>query len=325
VPDLIKPMLAVPGALPDPAHEADWAFELKWDGVRAVVYADLADAAIAAFSRNDRDITVSYPELESLRALLGGVDAVLDGELVAFDPITGRPSFGTLQNRMHIADRAAAQRLRARIPVTYVVFDLLRLQGQSLLRLPYTDRRALLEQLGLDGESVQTGPSFRGSAADIWAASREQQLEGVVAKQLDSPYDPGRRSPNWRKVKHFLDQEVVIGGWRPGAGRRAGRIGSLMMGIPEGTGLRYVGHVGTGFTDSHLEILGQLFAGLERASSPFVTPLPNAIARDAHWVEPSIVGEVSFGEWTTDGVLRHPSWRGLRPDKSPGDVQPPTS
>src|ERR1700712_3327705 len=119
-------MLAVPGALPDPAHEADWAFELKWDGVRAVVYADPLDAAISAFSRNDRDITVSYPELESLGDLLAGVDAVLDGELVAFDPATGRPSFGTLQSRMHIADRSAAQRLRARIPVTYVVFDLLR-------------------------------------------------------------------------------------------------------------------------------------------------------------------------------------------------------
>jgi bifunctional non-homologous end joining protein LigD len=315
-------MLATPGALPDPAHEAEWGLEMKWDGVRAIVYAE--DGQLAAFSRNDRDVTVSYPEVAAVGPALGGIDAVLDGELVAFDPATGRPSFGTLQNRMHVAERATAARLAARIPVTYVVFDVLRLQGQSTLKLAYRDRRALLEQLELGGEHLQTTPVFPGAetpAADVWRASTEQGMEGVIAKRLDSPYEPGRRSPYWRKVKHFLDQEIVVGGWRPGAGRRDGRIGSLLMGVPDGATLRYVGSVGTGFTEAQLDALGRLFAPHARASSPFAARLPNAIEADAHWLEPTFVGEVAFGEWTHDGVLRHPAWRGLRPDKSPSDVQ----
>jgi bifunctional non-homologous end joining protein LigD len=317
----IKPMLAVPGPLPEVAQEAQWAFEMKWDGVRAVVYAESGE--VTALSRNDRDITASYPELASVRAALGQIDAVLDGELVAFDPASGRPSFGTLQNRMHVADRATASRLAAQIPVTYVVFDVLRLQGESTIRLPYRSRRELLENLEIDGGSVQTTPVFYGHdtpARDVWQASTEQGMEGIVAKVVDSPYDPGRRSPNWRKVKHFRDQEVVIGGWRPGAGRRDGRIGSLMLGIPEPGGLRYIGQVGTGFTDNQLDALGRLFGGLARPSSPFVGGVPNAVAAGAHWVAPTLVGEVAFGEWTADGVLRHPSWRGLRPDKAPEDV-----
>jgi bifunctional non-homologous end joining protein LigD len=290
--------------------------------VRAVVYAD--GGAIVALSRNDRDITVSYPEVASLAPVLAGLEAVVDGELVAFDPATGRPSFGTLQNRMHVADPAIAVRLSARIPVTYVAFDLLRLQGKSLLRLPYRDRRELLEQLDIKGESAQTAPAFFGAetpAADVWRASQDQGMEGVLAKRVDSPYEAGRRSPYWRKVKHFLDQEVVVGGWRPGTGRRGGHIGSLMMGIPEGTGLRYIGQVGTGFTDSQLDALKRLFAGHSRPTSPFVDALPRAVTADASWLEPTFVGEVRFGEWTSDGLLRHPSWRGLRPDKSPADVQ----
>jgi bifunctional non-homologous end joining protein LigD len=319
--ELIRPMLATAGQLPDVAHEAQWAFEMKWAGVRAVVYAE--DGAVTAMSRNDRDVTVSYPEVLSLRDALGPIDAVLDGELVAFDPITGRPSFGTLQSRMHIADAATASRLAARVPVTYVIFDLLRLQGRSLVRLPYRDRRELLEQLEIGGGPNQTVPAFFGTdtpAADVWQASTDQGMEGVVCKRVDSFYEAGRRSPAWIKVKHFRDQEVVIGGWRPGAGRRSGRIGSLMMGIPEAAGLRYVGQVGTGFSESQLDALGRMFAPLERASSPFAGVLAKAVAGDAHWLEPTTVGEVAFSEWTTDGVLRHPSWRGLRPDKDPADV-----
>jgi bifunctional non-homologous end joining protein LigD len=320
-------MLAVPGTLPDAAQDPQWAFEMKWDGVRAVVYAESGGAAgsadVTVMSRNDRDVTVSYPEVPSVRDSLGAIDAVLDGELVAFDPVTGRPSFATLQNRMHVADQATAARLATRIPITYVVFDVLRLQGESLLRLPYRDRRELLEQLEIGGGSCQTVPVFYGeqtAGADVWRASTEQGMEGVVCKRIDAPYEAGRRSPYWRKVKHFLDQEVVIGGWRPGSGRRAGRIGSLMMGIPDTGGLRYIGQVGTGFTESQLDALGSLFARLERPSTPFLGRLPNAVTADAHWLEPTIVGEVAFGEWTGDGILRHPSWRGLRPDKAPKDV-----
>jgi bifunctional non-homologous end joining protein LigD len=225
-----------------------------------------------------------------------------------------------LQHRMHVADREAAVRLAVGIPVTYVVFDLLRLSGHSLLRLPYHDRRELLEHLELAGPALQVAPAFHGSGREVWQASLEQGMEGVIAKRRDSIYEPGRRSAAWIKIKHVRDQEVVIGGWRPGAGRRSGQIGSLMMGVPVGGGLRYVGQVGTGFSDAALTALGRTLAGLTRLSSPFDAVLPNAVASGAHWVSPTLVGEVAYSEWTSDSVLRHPSWRGLRPDKSAADV-----
>lgn len=310
-------MLAVPGPLPTREQEPAWAFEMKWDGVRAIVYAE--DGEVTALSRNDNDITISYPELSELRGALSGLDAVLDGELVAFDA-SGRPSFGTLQQRMHVADSAAAHRLAGQTPVVYVVFDLLRLQGRSLLHEPYASRRELLEHLELQGGSFQTAPVFYDHAEDVWQASLVQGMEGVLAKRRDSTYEPGRRSQSWRKVKHIQDQEVVIGGWRPGAGRREAMIGSLMLGLPEADGLRYAGQVGTGFTDAMLVDLARQLAPLARESSPFATGLPTVVRRDAHWVEPQLVGEVAFAEWTSDGVLRQASWRGLRSDKVPADI-----
>ena len=311
-------MLAVPGELPPPPRTA-WAYEMKWDGVRAVVYVDGGRARV--MSRNDRDITVSYPELRELGAALGTTQVVLDGELVAFDS-HGRPSFSTLQQRMHIGDAAAARRLAASVPVVYVIFDLLHLDGRSLLREPYDSRRELLEALGLAGPSWQVSPAFSAPAADVLRASHEQGMEGVIAKRRDSRYEPGKRAPAWRKIKHVRTQEVVLGGWRPGNGRRAGKIGSLMLGLPEGGKLRYIGQVGTGFTDALLADLGARLARLERKSSPFAAELPSAVRRDARWVTPKLVGEVAFTEWTPDGLLRHPSWRGLRADKSPRDVHP---
>jgi bifunctional non-homologous end joining protein LigD len=319
LPELIKPMLAVPGELPTPAEDDDWVYEMKWDGVRAVVYIDGGRAR--ATSRNDIDITVSYPELRALGAALGTTQVVFDGELVAFDA-HGRPSFSRLQQRMHVADAAAARRLSAKVPVGYVVFDLLHLDGRSLLREPYDTRRELLDGLELGGDSWQVSPVFSGPGADVLAASGDQGMEGVVAKRRSSTYQPGRRTPNWRKIKHVRTQEVVIGGWRPGNGRRAGRIGSLMLGIPEDGSLRYVGQVGTGFTGALLDDLGARLGRLERKSAPFAGVLPSAVRRDAQWVTPKLVGEVAFTEWTGDGLLRHPSWRGLRPDKSPEEVRP---
>jgi bifunctional non-homologous end joining protein LigD len=154
----------------------------------------------------------------------------------------------------------------------------------------------------------------------VLEAAREQGLEGVVAKRRQSRYHPGRRSDEWLKVKHLQTQEVVIGGWKPGTGRREGMIGSLLLGLPGEQGLRYVGKVGTGFTEQALVDLGADLRGLEQQASPFSGTVPRADARDAHWVRPVVVGEVRFGEWTRDGRLRHPAWRGLRPDKAPQDV-----
>jgi bifunctional non-homologous end joining protein LigD len=203
------------------------------------------------------------------------------------------------------------------------VFDLLAWDGESLLALPYTERRARLDALGVSAERWVATPWFRGDVpgvgAGVQAASRENGLEGVVAKRLDSPYRPGGRGPDWRKVKNIRTQAVVVGGWRPGAGRRAGGVGSLLVGLRDDRGdLVFAGHVGTGFTAKALAELGR--AVTPRATSPFVGALPREVTRDAQWVEPRLVGEVVFTEWTRDGRLRHPSWRGLRDDVRPDDV-----
>ena len=316
-PAQIAPMLATLSELPDPSEDADWAYETKWDGVRAVVYID--GGRVRVLSRNDRDVSVSYPELRELGESLGSTAAVLDGEIVAFDE-GGAPSFARLQKRMHVSKAADARRLANSDPAVLVIFDLLHLDGRSTLTLPYTQRRELLEGLRLAGPSWQTPAYFRGGGAELLAASKELGLEGVVAKRLTSVYQPGKRSSDWRKVKNVRTQEVVIVGWTNGKGRRDGTIGALLMAIPDEGGLRYVGNVGTGFSDRLLADLHGSLVRAERRTSPLSEPLSTAESRDAHFVTPRLVGEVSFGEWTPDRRLRHPVWRGLRPDKNVADV-----
>jgi bifunctional non-homologous end joining protein LigD len=314
VPEDLPPMLAAAGELP-PDTDGRWGFEFKWDGVRALAH--VRDGELTLRARSGNDVTATYPELGRLPAALAGHDAVLDGEVVAFDA-AGRPDFGTLQGRIHRTGPEVA-RLSATAPVSYLVFDLLAWDGESLLALPYTARRERLDALGLSGERWVTTPWFRSGGAGVQAASRENGLEGVVAKRLDAPYRPGGRGPDWRKVKNIRTQAVVVGGWRPGAGRRAGGIGSLLLGVHDDRGdLVFAGHVGTGFTAKALTGLGR--AVTPRATSPFVGALPREVTRDAQWVEPTLVGEVVFTEWTREGRLRHPSWRGLRADLSPTDV-----
>jgi bifunctional non-homologous end joining protein LigD len=317
LPSELTPMLATLGALP--ADDDSWAFEMKWDGVRAL--ARVEGGHLALTSRSGKDMTVSYPELRGLGEQLGSTQALLDGEIVAFDA-KGRPDFARLQPRMHVSSGAAARRLAEHTPVVLLAFDLLHLDGRSLLDLPYTQRRELLVDLELDGPAWQTPPAFTGGGTQALDASRQHGLEGVVAKRLDSRYTPGRRSPDWVKVKNTRTQEVVIGGWRPGKGRRAGTIGSLLLGLPDEGGLRYVGQVGTGFTQETLADLHSRLSRLARKSSPFTPDVPRPEARDANWVTPRLVGEVAFGEWTESRRLRHPSWRGLRPDKGADEVAP---
>jgi bifunctional non-homologous end joining protein LigD len=315
LPEQLAPMLATLGPLP--ADDDGWAFEMKWDGVRALARIDRGRLTLT--SRNGRAVTVSYPELSGLAAQLDGRRVLLDGEIVSLDD-QGRPSFGRLQQRMHVASAAAARRLADEAPAVYLAFDALHLDGRSLLARPYTERRELLTGLELDGAGWQAPPAFTGSGPAAVRASQQQGLEGVVAKRLRSRYLPGRRSPDWVKVKNIRTQEVVIGGWSPGKGRRAGGIGALLLGLPDDGGLRYIGQVGTGFSQQVLDELSRRLARLARQSSPFHPDVPRADARDASWVTPRLVGEVAFTEWTADGRLRHPAWRGLRPDKAVAEV-----
>jgi len=235
----------------------------------------------------------------------------------------GRPRFQLLQTRIHALGADKVKRLAAEQPIVYMVFDVLYVDGTLLLDLPYVERRHRLEGLNLVTKETQNwalSPQFAGPGSDVLQASRTQGLEGIVAKRLDSPYVPGRRSPTWRKIKNLLAQEVVVGGFTPGQGNRQGRLGSLLLGIPSSDGLRYVGQVGTGFSGETLDDLAARLGPLRSDHSPFVTEVPPRYESVATWVEPSLVGEVGFSEWTNEGRLRQPSWRGLRSDKSPDEV-----
>ena len=301
-------MLARAGDVP--AGEG-WEFEVKWDGVRAIAYA--RPGRLRLESRNLNDVTDAYPEVRGLLRQLGMREAVLDGEIIAFDQ-SGKPSFERLQHRMHVTSAAAVRRHVKDTPVVYAIFDLLYVDGRSLLALPYCDRRERLEDLGLGGPAWRVPARNRGDGPALLQATARQGLEGVVAKRRDSRYDPGRRTNAWIKVKHTQRQELVIGGWLPGDGRRAERIGSLLAGYREPDGrLRYAGRVGTGFTDAVLDDLARRLAPLRRDSSPF-DPRPR-LPRNAVFVEPTLVAEVEFTQWTDDGVMRAPSFKGLRDDK----------
>ncbi len=305
-------MMASLGAAPD---GAGWAFEWKWDGVRAIVAA--IPGSVRATSRNGRDITAGYPELEVLAELVDR-PVLLDGELVSLDQ-HGRPNFGLLQSRMHVRHPSPA--LVRSAPVQFYIFDLLHLDG-PLLAKPYVQRRELLDQLHLTGGPVGTPANHTGIAASVLVDLAGQYgLEGVVAKRLDSRYEPGRRARTWIKTPLRQTQEVIIGGWRPGEGNRAGTIGALLLGVYDETGrLCYAGDVGTGFTDRMLQDLQAMLRSHARSTSPFDEVVPREHARGAHWTDPDLVGEVEYRQWTADGRLRHASWRGLRPDRSPREV-----
>jgi bifunctional non-homologous end joining protein LigD len=312
----LRPMLATTGVLP--SDDAGWAYEMKWDGLRALAF--VTGGAVRLVSRTGRDITHAYPELARPPDALADRQLVLDGEIVA---LTGGswPDFEALQQRMNIGSAAQARALSAQIPVSYLAFDVLWLDGRSLLEQQYARRRELLEGLGLQGSRWQVPPSFTGeSGADIQAVSRHQNLEGVMAKRLGSRYEPGRRSPAWRKIKNVSRQEFVVGGWMPGEGGRAGWIGSLLVGVYADGSLVYCGHVGTGFTQQTLRMLNDKLAPLRRDTSPFAGPVPAEDARYARWVEPVLVAEVAFAGWTKSGRLRGPSYKGLRTDKAAAEV-----
>ena len=312
-----SPMLATLGSSTDGSFddETEWAFEMKWDGVRAI--AEVRGGEVRLFSRNGVDISVSYPELDALVESVGG-DVVLDGEIVALDK-RGRPDFSLLQGRMHLRKKADVDKAAASIPAKFMVFDILEANGESLMRREYVDRREVLEQTVDANDVVQVPPAFDGNLAAAMESSAKLGLEGVMAKKRDGRYSPGVRSRTWLKLKHHRAQEVVIVGWRPGHGSRARRVGSLLMGVPDGEAIRYVGRVGTGFDERALDEMLPRLKKLARKTSA-VEDVPAADARDAVWVSPKLVGEVEFAEWTPTRRLRQPSWRGWRPDKEVADV-----
>jgi bifunctional non-homologous end joining protein LigD len=310
LPDRVDPMLATAGDLPT---GDGWSYEFKWDGVRALAYVD--GGRVRLLSRSGRDITVAYPEVRTVGLAIGSTSVLLDGEIVAMGS-EGRPSFAALQPRMHVSSASVARRLAASTPVTYLPFDLLYLDGRSLLDLPYDERRGLLEGLPLE-----IPPSFPENGQVVLDTARASGLEGVVAKKRSARYEPGRRSPCWVKVRVTTRQDVVIAGWKPGEGGRAGHLGSLLLGVHGEEGLEFAGHVGSGFTQATLKDLQKRLKPLERDNSPFATPVPREYARFAHWVEPQLVASVQFGEWTRDGRLRHPSYKGLRDDIDPSTVR----
>ncbi|MHA6694347.1 ATP-dependent DNA ligase [Homoserinimonas sp. A520] len=314
-PKAISPMLATLGTEASLGDEDGWAFEMKWDGIRAIAVVE--DGQVRYISRNGIDLTVSYPELAELADAIQS-DAVVDGEIVALDK-GGRPSFGLLQSRMKLTRKPDVDRARQATPVHFMVFDLLELDGEPLLSRSYDDRRAALEDAVNETDRIRVPPAFDGDSGAAMASSLGLGLEGVMAKKRDGRYRPGVRSQGWVKIKHHSTQEVVIAGWKPGNGRRSGTIGSLVLGIPDDAGLRYVGRVGTGFGDKELDDLLAKLTRLERKTTPLHN-VPAADARGVNWVTPSLVGEVEFAEWTHTDRLRQPSWRGLRPDKAPEDI-----
>jgi bifunctional non-homologous end joining protein LigD len=313
MPEHIVPMMAKLANLP--REEERFGFEIKWDGVRAIAY--MRPGRIHLESRNLLDITAQYPELRGLTGALGSHETVLDGEIVAFDS-EGRPSFERLQQRMHQTSESVIRRRMKSHPVTYVIFDLLYLDGHSLMEEPYTERRRRLEELELDGDHWQTPAYSPGNGKALLQATVEKGLEGLVAKRLDSRYEPGKRGGAWLKIKNKASQELVIGGWEPGEGRRRDRIGALLLGFYEEGQLRYAGKVGTGFTEKTLDDLARRLKPLERKTSPFsgLPPPP----RRAIFVEPELVAEIEFTEWTPERMLRHPSFKGLREDKEAEEV-----
>ncbi|MCW2131122.1 ATP-dependent DNA ligase [Arthrobacter sp. VKM Ac-2550] len=317
-PTFIKPMLATQGSAADITAEHQWAFEMKWDGIRAI--AVIEDRAVRLISRNGNDLTAGYPELADLPDRVHAETAVLDGEIVALNK-AGRPDFGLLQTRMKLTKKRDIDQAAARTPVHLMLFDLLQLDGKSLLPLEYCQRREILAQAvdaGGDGH-IQVPPDLDTSLQDAVDTSKELGLEGVMAKRVDSTYADGQRSRSWIKIKNQLTQEVVIVGWRPGKGSRERKIGSLLVAIPDGADLRYLGRVGSGLTERDLAAVGARLKKMARKTPP-LDDVPAADASDAHWVRPALVGEVQFSERTEAGKLRHPVWRGFRPDKKPSDV-----
>ena len=316
----LTPMAAT--LIEKPFDDDRWLFEVKWDGIRAL--AVCIDEETVLLSRNRRDITATYPELARFHDRVVGLEAVVDGEIVALQD--GRPSFERLQSRMNLQNEHEIKRLMKSCPIVYIVFDLLYLDGRSLVGEPVEKRKELLSEVIVPSNTVQVSHYERGAGTAMFEAARAAKLEGIVAKKLGTPYRPARRTREWLKIKTIHDADVVIGGWSRGEGSRSSSFGSLLVGAYDGDALRFIGAVGTGFTDSMLAELIPRLRELEADDCPFEGGIDAVKAgrfgkpiRDPHWMHPELVARVEYREVTSVGRLRAPSFKGLRTDKSPDE------
>ncbi len=312
-PPPMKPMMAEGGHKPfdDPA----WTFEPKLDGVRTLAY--VSPDVTRFVSRTGRDQSAQYPELGGLAAYVNALHAVLDGEVVALNE-SGQPSFERMQQRINLSSAADIDRARESNPVSIYVFDILWLDDRDLTQLPLTERREILREVVTEDGPIGMTLSVEGDGSSFFNAAEQLGLEGIVAKKLDSIYEPGRRSRHWRKIKAMKVLDAVILGWTPGGGSRSDTFGALLLGAYKDDELRWIGQVGTGFTGKLLSDLQARLDEIEVSSPPVEDPELAAV-RGAHWVEPALVAEVTYLQVTRAGRLRAPSFRALRPDKTPED------
>ena len=286
-----------------PFDDPDWLFEIKWDGYRALVTVE-ADGTLSVTSRNGQNFLAQFPQLAALSGAFSSVPIIVDGEIVALDD-DGRSDFQRLQGTMS-----------KRTQLTFVAFDLLYADGKDLRKTPLEKRKALLERLIADEDLVMYSKHVVGNGTALFEQAQAQHLEGIIGKKRDSVY-VGRRTRDWVKIKAQNESEFVIGGFTDPKGSRKG-FGALLLGVPEGKKLRYVGHVGTGFSIKRLAEITKELRALERAESPFTEKI--ATNTKAHWVQPQLVAQVRYTEMTRDGILRHPAFLGIRVDKDAEDV-----
>ncbi|MFZ5849288.1 MAG: non-homologous end-joining DNA ligase [Actinomycetota bacterium] len=308
----MRPMLASRGT--SVPTGSGWVHEVKWDGMR--VLAQVRDGRLTLWSRNENDVTVSFPELQDV-GVLAGRDVMLDGEVVAM--ADGVPRFSALADRMHVSSAARARTLARTNPVTLIVFDLLRLDRRDLTGEPLTTRRAALEDLGIGSAHWQVPPVYDDGAM-LLTATEQQGLEGIVSKRRASRYHFGRRSKDWLKFPHRPTLSYVVGGWRRETGSDS-RLGALLVGAPGPQGLSYRGRVGSGITGKHALQLLELLEPLHADESPFCDEVPKVDATGTVWVRPEVVVEIAALGVTNGGRLRQPSYQGVRFDLAPADLK----
>jgi bifunctional non-homologous end joining protein LigD len=302
--------------IPEPFDDERWTFEPKWDGVRTFA---VCNGSTTLVSRNQRDITVAYPELADLHRLVESRDAIVDGEIVAFEG--GVPSFEKLQRRIHVRDPREIERLRTLIPVAFIAFDLIYIGGRDLTAVPYTERRDRLKSALTAASTLQISPGHPTHGTQLFEAARVQGLEGIVAKRSDSRYELGARSKSWLKVKTTFEADVVVAGWSEGGGGRSGHLGSLVCAVYDGERLRYAGNVGTGFNQRSYALMEAELGARATETVPFPpeTLKEKRELQQAHWVRPELVAIIEFRQLTSGGKLRAPSFKGLREDKPPSE------